>query len=260
MSTSDIDALTEAIAEYLDVSGPEALDIAEDARDLGFRADGVEINHGRRSYIVTDDGIELAEQIVAQDLEDEPNLFTESWLAQFIVISPTDRRLLAQEEADSAAEALDENDLDADSHPDVADALEALEDAENAVHELDEEDFDSEEAYEAALDSAEYEEGQRASELEDARLSVMDELREDWASERAEEIEQALASDPLGYFRDIYGWDVSDIPTNLYYIDVRAAAENAVAIDGAAHFLAHYDGEEGEVEVDGTTFYFYRTN
>lgn len=34
----------------------------------------------------------------------------------------------------------------------------------------------------------------------------------------------------------------------------------AVRFDGRGHFLAHYDHEENEIEIDGETFYLYRTN
>jgi hypothetical protein len=36
--------------------------------------------------------------------------------------------------------------------------------------------------------------------------------------------------------------------------------DDAIAADGRAHFLNHYDGTEEEQEVFGTTYYIYRTN
>lgn len=36
--------------------------------------------------------------------------------------------------------------------------------------------------------------------------------------------------------------------------------ESAIAADGRGHFLSHYDGNEEEVEVLGTTYYIYRVN
>ena len=35
---------------------------------------------------------------------------------------------------------------------------------------------------------------------------------------------------------------------------------DAIACDGVAHFLAHYDGEELSATVDGVTYHIYRTN
>ena len=34
----------------------------------------------------------------------------------------------------------------------------------------------------------------------------------------------------------------------------------AVLADGRGHFLAHYDGEENKIEINGAIFYLYRTN
>ncbi len=36
--------------------------------------------------------------------------------------------------------------------------------------------------------------------------------------------------------------------------------EEAINTEGRGHFLASYDFEENEVEVNGTTYYIYRTN
>lgn len=36
--------------------------------------------------------------------------------------------------------------------------------------------------------------------------------------------------------------------------------ERAVEADGRGHFLSSYDGEENEQDVEGETFYIYRTN
>lgn len=37
-------------------------------------------------------------------------------------------------------------------------------------------------------------------------------------------------------------------------------AQSAMSSDGRGHFLSGYDGEENEEEVDGATFFIYRTN
>ncbi len=36
--------------------------------------------------------------------------------------------------------------------------------------------------------------------------------------------------------------------------------EQAVSADGRAHFLSTYDGEENEIDIDGETYFVYRTN
>lgn len=64
------------------------------------------------------------------------------------------------------------------------------------------------------------------------------------------------------WFEDIYGsgWtsEVADVIAD--YMDTRAVAEWCVETDGVAHYLAGYDGDENEEDVDGTTYYIYRWN
>ncbi len=36
--------------------------------------------------------------------------------------------------------------------------------------------------------------------------------------------------------------------------------KSAISADGRGHFMSSYDGEENEAEVNGETFYIYRTN
>jgi hypothetical protein len=42
--------------------------------------------------------------------------------------------------------------------------------------------------------------------------------------------------------------------------DIDEFVEDAIRYDGYGHFLSPYDGEENEIEVDGATYYVYRTN
>lgn len=42
--------------------------------------------------------------------------------------------------------------------------------------------------------------------------------------------------------------------------DIDAFVSDAISWDGRGHFLASYDSEEYEQEVNGTTYYIYRTN
>jgi len=239
----------------------EAAMAADSARDLGFRTDAVEIEiSGYGDWIVTDDGDALAIERVEQDLEDEPELFNSSWLDNYYTLSPTDRRIYAQEAADSEAEGLTEDDLsdEIDALPSVQAALAAMEDAEadrdnyeaEAGDDYDDDEYDdldtaADEAYEA---------------YEEAKEAGLDEAREAWAENRAEEIERDLKRDAPGYFRDLYGRDWQSIAGNLLILDVERAAEDAVAFDGAAHFLANYDGDVTEIRVGGRDFYCYRTN
>ena len=42
--------------------------------------------------------------------------------------------------------------------------------------------------------------------------------------------------------------------------DLDAFCEAAIDADGRGHFIAFYDGEETEIEIDGETYYVYRIN
>jgi hypothetical protein len=48
--------------------------------------------------------------------------------------------------------------------------------------------------------------------------------------------------DPLQYLEDIYGEETTAKAIEIAGIDIEKAAEEAVRIDGAAHFMCHYDG------------------
>lgn len=44
------------------------------------------------------------------------------------------------------------------------------------------------------------------------------------------------------------------------YIDLEQATIDAISIDGRGHSLAGYDGHENYEEINGKTYYIYRTN
>jgi hypothetical protein len=44
------------------------------------------------------------------------------------------------------------------------------------------------------------------------------------------------------------------------YIDIDSWIEDVINNDGRGSLLAGYDGEENEVEKNGTTYYIYRNN
>ena len=67
---------------------------------------------------------------------------------------------------------------------------------------------------------------------------------------------------PSEYFENIYGrnWAREIRGWADKYIDYDGMAEEIVDDDGAANELASYDGSENEEEVNGKTYYIYRTN
>jgi hypothetical protein len=42
--------------------------------------------------------------------------------------------------------------------------------------------------------------------------------------------------------------------------DVDHFVSDAISADGRGHFISHYDGQENEETIDGTTYYIYRMN
>jgi hypothetical protein len=94
-----------------------------------------------------------------------------------------------------------------------------------------------------------------------ASLDAGDEPREP-TGEEEEEFEEDMTreqlKDPMGYLEDIYGReDAQGKAMEIGSIDVDAAAEEAVRIDGAAHFLCSYDGNH---ETSPSGFIYWRHN
>jgi hypothetical protein len=78
---------------------------------------------------------------------------------------------------------------------------------------------------------------------------------EDAKEKMVEEMTKENMDEGIDYIRSNWGKDEAS-KILLRHIDYDEAAENAVSTDGVAHFLASYDGQEGEL--DG--HYIYRTN
>lgn len=83
-------------------------------------------------------------------------------------------------------------------------------------------------------------------------------MSEDEAEEEAESIKENIESDFVGYMRGIYSEkEFKDFLIEHNALDERAMAEECVDIDGIAHALASYDGNEIDL---GDDFYAYRIN
>lgn len=66
------------------------------------------------------------------------------------------------------------------------------------------------------------------------------------------------AGNPVDYCADNFGWDwVTEMATQNNLIDMDEVVEQCIYMDGIAHFIARYDGEEHEL---GNGLYAYRTN
>ena len=64
--------------------------------------------------------------------------------------------------------------------------------------------------------------------------------------------------DPIGYLEEIYSKEEAQAKAaEIGGIDLDAAAEEAVRVDGAAHFMCNYDGN---YETSPSGFIYWRHN
>ncbi len=152
---------------------------------------------------------ELATEVVKQYLEDEPEIFEQSFIEQHINMDRL-RRDLESDVVNMRTEDLTDM---AERHP---------------------EDFWDE--YER--------EGFSAPDDDHAEDEERPEPDQEQIEELAEKQAQEQLRDPMQYLEDIYGReDAVKRPSRIAGIDINAAAEDAVSTDGAAHFVARYDGD-----------------
>lgn len=63
------------------------------------------------------------------------------------------------------------------------------------------------------------------------------------------------------WYRADFGDDqFSDVVKEYDLVDIDKYAEFCVNVDGVAHFLASYDGNENEFDLNGSTYWIYRCN
>jgi len=163
---------------------------------------------------------------VRQDLDDSPENFTQSWLQKFIMISDTDKRIIAGEEADSRIEEMDDNELVKEAGTD--EEWNDLEVKKDELIESDSEDI------EAKLD-----------ELREKQDSLVEKAKDSLGSSKSDQIQDAL-DDPVEYFVEQQGiYSREDLMKQSFIrIDIDKAAEDAIDTDGISHFLDRYDGSE----------------
>ncbi len=190
----------------------------------------VQVEIGQREFAVADSydtAEELAIEMVAQDLEHEPELFTQSWLENFINVDRI-RRDLYSDEFDSLY-----NDLTDHADRDPEDVAERM-GLDPSDYEVEDEDGD------VAVD-------------EDLLRKAIDENLDDFVQR---EVEERLR-DPVGYLVDMFGQEGMKRALKFGGIDIDEAAKDAVRTDGAGHFLGHYDGELRDLPDSGV---YWRLN
>lgn len=213
----DIDNEDDVIAEMA-----KALDV--DANDLTIASGGRygnydgsagtvwQVDLGDREYFVVADH-EVAEAYaiarVAEDLQDQPEMFNKDFLERHI-------------NTEKLAEAL---------HSDV------LEQRRESLTEADASEFweDAEGSGISMYIPEEDEDGERR----DPTTEEIDELAEALTNEQLK--------DPMQYLEDIYGRDdASKHAIEIAGIDIDAASKEAVRDDGPGHYLSSYDGDTHE--------------
>lgn len=189
-------------------------------------------NNDESEWIVfqsSDDAEAVALDRVREDLESDPGTFNQDWLQYYIEVSDTDRRMIAQEDADRYVdEQLQEDEILKEAG--VEDDYQALQD------QIDELDSDSDN-YDTMVDD-----------LEQQKTEMLDEARDTVRERKYDEVYEELG-DPIQYFVHDQGiYSIDDLMKAPFIsIDIDAAAQAAIDEDGVAHFLDHYDGEEVEL-------------
>lgn len=165
-----------------------------------------------------DSAYDFAVERVKDDLYENPEYFNRDFLQEFLFVSPTDIRVMSAEMADSYA-------------GDIRD--------EEGGYRIVEE---------AGLEDRWDEEGDNEALVDEA----YDIVYENYYNDQKEHLEQ----DPIGWAEEL-GYDLSQEWPNFLTIDYEAASDQAVNLDGPAHFLAGYDGKMRELPSGAVAF---RTN
>lgn len=254
--------------------GIEEMEVAEEEN---FGIDYYEVesedgsaSNGEREWMVftdSDEAKSYAIEDVREMLEDEPELFNQDFIQQFMFITDTDRRTIANDEAmDYAYEVLDEDDVlrEADMTDDWQDLEDEREELYDKYTDLEDKqsDAESDEEYDRIQEELDKIDA-RMDEIRDEKEKLVDSAREKVEEEKYDEVYEAL-EDPIQYFvKDMGMYRIEDLFEQPFIsINVKDAAQEAVNVDGVSHFLDMYDGEEEEITdpESGMTFYVYGTN
>ena len=160
---------------------------------------------------------EIAIDYVAQMLEDEPELFTQSWLEQHLYITDTDKRLIAGDEAEAYTSNMNDREVSF--------------------------------LYEGEMGELLYRVEPNEEEGEDG-VPDYDKMRETIYDLRYDYVYDSLQDDPMDFFVYDLGTYTKEeyLKADFVRINIAEAAEDAVQEDGEAHFLSHYDGNYEETK------------
>lgn len=119
-------------------------------------------------------------------------------------------------------------------------------------------DLSEEEAIDALISYGVIEETEEYFELDEDGEIDRSRLKYNYADYEDEYVEKYMdniSGDIVDNFFEMFGYDDQED-----YIDFDKLAERIVSYDGPQNTLASYDGKERESEIDGDTYYIYRTN
>jgi hypothetical protein len=229
-----------AVAELAKVEGLDADDL-KTRRGPGRNSIEVESrggpgDSGEREWFVfksDDDAERYALEYVTEMLEEEPELFTRSWLMNYVSIRPGDIGIIASEEADNYIEGIEDDEARLMDEADMESAWDKLEEQEWDLDDMDPEPDD----YKA-----------RMKKIEDKKEELIEKAKDKLRERYESELEDRLENDPLDWLGDMGYSDMGDIlKLSFVMIDTERAAKGALRDDGIAHFLDRYDGDATEL-------------
>ena len=196
-------------------------------------------NNGESAWVVfeNDDLAEAAAiERVTEDLHNEPEIFNQDWLQNYISMSDTDKHMIAVDEAEARLDG--ESDEDLVEQANLSDKYEELQDQ-----------IDRLENQEADLDVVQHDSNEGAiTRLQQKQLELVEQAKEAISESIYGEILSQL-DDPIQYFvHDMGIYTIDDLMKSSFIsIDIDEAAQAAVDEDGVSHFLDVYDSEGVEL-------------
>ncbi len=176
-------------------------------------------------------------EYVAEQIENEPEMFNQDWLKNYITFSDTDRKMIAEDlVGDYPSDIRDEEDGKR-----LAEEANLLDEYLEIQEKIDDADVTDENIDIRALKNKKEELLDKAEEI------VKDEMFDKYYKDLEDPYECLVVEQGIYSAEDFlkqYG----------YSINIDEAAQDAVNVDGIAHFFASYDGNEVYLD-DGTVMY-----
>jgi hypothetical protein len=212
------------------------------SRDYGgveyaeMEADG-EIYTGESEWIVfksSKDAEKYAVAYVEDQIEDDPGMFVQDWLQNFLKVPSGTAKIIAQEDADNYVEDIAE--YEPDRIVDEAGMSREYDKLEEQIDEL------GTELFSVYIPGDKRKLEKEMDKLEKKQEKIVEKAKKKVHKALVKETLRRL-KDPLEYAQDL-GYDLSRGLPDWIEIDTAKAAANAVRTDGVAHFLDRYDGKD----------------